>query len=310
MRIGWAIFVAVGSCLLRAETAPSERAQLESDVRVLAGEIGPRAIGHGDSLARAERFITAQLAASGWTVHRQVYAVPGGEAANLEVERKGRTNPEEIVVVGAHYDTVVATPGADDNASGVAALLALARKFAAASPDRTLRFVAFANEEPFYFQTKLMGSRVYARRCKERNEKIVAMLSLESIGYYTEEKDTQFYPSFWVALFRSSRGNYLAFVGNRISKQLVAEVADTFAATQALKSESAALPDWVQGAGWSDHWSFWQEGFPAVMATDTATFRNPHYHRATDTPDTLNFDYFAKAVSGLHVVVAKLAGVK
>ena len=209
-------------------------------------------------------------------------------------------------MVGAHYDTVRSTPGADDNASGVAALLALAADFAPSQPARTLRFVAFANEEPAFFQSELMGSRVYARACRVRGEKIVAMVCLESIGYYSDVKESQRYP-FPLSLFYPSRGNFLAIVGNRESRALVKLVTKTIRETKAIPCESAALPGSWTGVGWSDHWSFWQEGYPAVMATDTATFRNPNYHRPTDTPVTLDFPRMAAAVRGLRAVVAELA---
>lgn len=288
-----------------AGAEPELTAELRGHVAMLAGTIGPRALWHGDTLGRSADYIAGQLEQAGWTVRRLGYEVRGVRCENLEVERRGRTRPDEIVVIGAHYDTVVTTPGADDNASGVAGLLALARQFARAdaSPQRTLRFVAFVNEEPYYFQTRSMGSRVYAKACRERGERIVAMLSLECIGYYSDKRGTQFYPSFWIALFRPSRGNYLAFVGNRPSAPLVELAAAACKSAQTLRVESAALDDEAPGAGWSDHWSFWQEGYPAVMVTDTAAFRNPHYHRATDTPDTLNYPYFTSAVIGLERVI-------
>lgn len=297
--------------LLAARSFPAEpplTAELRGHVATLAGTIGPRAIGQGDSLKRSADYIAAQLGQAGWTVKRLGYPVSGVTCENIEVERRGTTHPDEIVVIGAHYDSMTVTPGADDNASGVAALLALAKQFATrlAPPQRTLRFVAFVNEEPVYFQSRLMGSRVYAAECKRRGDNIVAMLSLESIGYYSEKRGSQQYPSFWLRLFYPSKGNFLAFVGNRASKDLVASVTRTFEGSKTLRSKSAALPDDVPGIGWSDHWSFWQEGYPAVMATDTAVFRNPHYHKPTDTPDTLNYPYFTSAVLGLQHVVANL----
>jgi Zn-dependent M28 family amino/carboxypeptidase len=287
----------------------AEKAQLEAHVRALASDIGPRAIGHGDSMQRAEQYIADAFASAGWTVKRHAYAVPGGEAVNLEVERKG-TRPDTFVVIGAHYDTVAGSPGADDNASGVAALLVLARAFAHSAPERTLRFVAFANEEPPWFRTEHMGSRVYARGCKQRGEFVVAMLSLESLGFYSRAEDSQSYPSDSTGAGRMTRGNYLAFISNPTSKNLLARISAAFAATQTIASDSAALPDSVDGVDWSDHRSFWEEGYPAVMATDTAPFRNPHYHRPGDTPETLDYDSFALAVRGLHAVVAELAGIE
>lgn len=282
-------------------------ATLRADVTALAGNIGVRAAYVGDSLTRAARHIESRLAGAGWAVRRQVFPVSKWECANLEVEVRGRTRPEEIVVIGAHYDTVPESPGADDNASGVAALLALAGDFARTRPERTLRFVAFANEEPVYFQTEFMGSLVYARACKRRGERIVAMVSLESIGYFSDVRGSQDYP-FPLSFFYPSRGNFVAVVGNRESRALVRQVTRAFRATKVLPCESAALPDVLPGIGWSDHWAFWREGYPAVMVTGTATYRNPHYHQPTDKPDTLDYERLAAAVRGLRAVVAELAG--
>lgn len=293
-----------------AGSLAAEKTQLETHVRALATDIGPRVIGHGDSMQRAERYISDAFASAGWTVKRQPYPVPGGEAINLEVERKGRSRSDTFVVIGAHYDTVAGSPGADDNASGVAALLVLARAFAESAPERTLRFVAFANEEPPWFRTDQMGSRVYARECKKRGEFVVAMLSLESLGFYSGAEGSQSYPSASTGAERTTRGNYLAFVSNHTSKNLLGRISTAFSATNTLESDSAALPDSVDGVDWSDHWSFWEEGYPAVMATDTAPFRNPHYHRPSDTPETLDYESFALAVRGLHAVVAELAGIE
>ncbi|MBA3849198.1 MAG: aminopeptidase [Opitutus sp.] len=279
--------------------------QLRADVTALADGIGARSVMQGDTLARAERFVAGQLAKVGWKVERQVYLVDQTECANLVMEKKGRTKPEEIVVVGAHYDTVPQTPGADDNASGVAALLALARQFAGAEPDRTLRFVAFANEEPIHFQTQLMGSLVYAKACKARGDKITAMLSLETMGYFRDDRGTQKYP-FPLSLFYPSRGNFVAVVGDRDSRDLVKRVTKSIRATKAIRCESASLPGGIQGVGWSDHWSFWQAGYRAVMITDTAPFRNPHYHRATDTPDTLDYEKLAAIVRALRAAIDDL----
>jgi hypothetical protein len=279
---------------------------LRVDVVALSEDIGPRSVFQGDSLERAAAYVTKRFEELGFSVTRNEYRVGGVVCANLEVELRGILKPEEIVVVGAHYDSVPQTPGADDNASGVAALLALAESWAKAAPERTVRFVAFANEEPIYFQTELMGSRVYAKMCKARGDKIVAMLSLESMGYFSDEKKSQKYP-FPLSLFYPSRGNFIAVVGNRESKALVTRVAKVMRATKALPVERASLPGKLQGVGWSDHWAFWQEGYPAAMITDTAPFRNPHYHRGTDTAEKLDYVRLAAAVRGLAAAIVDLS---
>ena len=278
-------------------------AQLEEDVRVLAEEIGERNREHPQALIQAENWIAAELAAAGYSVVREEFTDREHRFANLVVERKGKT--DEIVVVGAHYDAAPGTPAANDNGSGTAALLALARRLEALEPTKTLRLVAYANEEPPHFQTNAMGSLVNARRAKERGDRIVAMLSLETIGYYRDEPGTQPYP-FPFSAFYPSEGNFLAVVGDTSSRALVHRVVATFRAKAAFPCEGIAAPDFVPGVDWSDHWSYWQQGWPAVMLTDTAVFRYPHYHEPTDTPDKIDYERLARVVTGIETVVREL----
>jgi Zn-dependent M28 family amino/carboxypeptidase len=225
---------------------------------------------------------------------------------NLIVEIRGSSRANEIVIIGAHYDTVDGSPGADDNASGVAALIALAKLFENRGPQRTLRFVAFANEEPPLFKTEEMGSWQYAKRCRDRGETIVAMLSLEMLGYYDTGRGSQQYPPLLATLYPDT-GDYVAFAGNVASRSLVRRCARAFRRANTMPSESAAVPELVEQIGWSDQWSFWQFGWPAIMVTDTALFRNPHYHLETDTPETLDYERMARAVDGLVAVIDDLA---
>ena len=259
------------------------------------------------ALAAAADAMEQSLATSGYRVQRQGYEVRGRACDNVEGEIPGGARSREIVIVGAHYDSVHGTTGADDNGSGAAALLSLARAFAGAHPARTLRFVAFANEEPPYFQTPAMGSVVYARRCHERGEQIVAMLSLESIGFYSDQPGSQHYPVPFGLLYPST-GDFIAFVGNTSSRALVREAIGAFRGSARFPSEGVAAPGALPGVGWSDHWAFWQEGYPAVMVTDTAPFRNPDYHTPHDTPERLSYAPMARVVAGLERVVEELAG--
>jgi Zn-dependent M28 family amino/carboxypeptidase len=281
-------------------------AALRTDVERLAGTIGQRNMPHYPQLVAAANFIEAELRTAGFPPKRQTFDVKGRPCANIEAQLAGGKQADEIVVVGAHYDSNVGTPGANDNGSGVAALLTLARRLADAKPSRTVRFVAFVNEEAPYFETELMGSFVYARRCRERQEKITAMLSLETIGYYSDEADSQKYPIPF-NVFYPSTGNFIGFIGNVESGDLVKQVVATFRRDAKFPSEGGALPSQIDGVGWSDHWSFWQMGYPAVMVTDTAAFRYPHYHAAEDTPDKLSYDRMARVVVGLEAVVRDLA---
>jgi Iap family predicted aminopeptidase len=279
--------------------------ELRRDVDRLAGDIGPRNTDHPAALDAAREFVESSFEAAGFAVQRQTFEADGRSVHNLEVELAGAARPGEIVIIGAHYDSAGAAPGADDNASGVAALFALARRFADKKPARTLRFVAFVNEEPPHFQFDSMGSLVYARRCRERNENVVAMLSLETVGYFRDTPGSQKYPAVF-SLFYPSRGNFIAFVGNVGSRRLVRESIGSFRRHAKFPSEGGAVPGFIEGVAWSDHWAFWQVGYPAIMVTDTAPFRNPHYHTVEDTPDKLDFDRMARVVSGLTEVVERL----
>ncbi len=292
------------------------RNQLRKDVATLASEIGDRNVSSEyGNLCKAANFIEESFAEAGYQVSRQGYelslhGLEGRECYNLEAEITGSERPDEIVILGAHYDSLEGTPGANDNASGVAAILALARAFVDSEPARTLRFVAFANEEPPYFQSDDMGSFVYARRCRERKENIVAMLSLETIGYYTDEKGSQNFPIGLMDFVFSTTGNFISFVGNIKSRKLLRDVTGFFRQYAKFPSEAACLPEQISGVAWSDQWSFWRNGYPGIMVTDTAPFRYPYYHTHEDTPDKINYDRFAYLVDMLEKVVARLADSK
>ncbi|KXK32924.1 MAG: Bacterial leucyl aminopeptidase precursor [Candidatus Brocadia sinica] len=292
------------------------REMLRKDVYKLADEIGDRNVRTNyENLCAAADFIEASLQQTGYKVDRQGYEVSlsglqGRTCYNLEVEITGSERSGEIVVIGGHYDSLEDTPGANDNASGTAAVLALARAFAGKQTVRTLRFVTFVNEEPPYFQSKDMGSWVYVKRCRQRNENIIGMLSLETIGYYSDEKWSQNYPVAPLGLVYPTAGNFVAFVGNIKSRKLVRDVVGLFRRYAEFPSEAAALPEMLVGVGWSDQWAFWQGGYPGVMVTDTAPFRYPYYHTQEDTPDKIDYDQLAYVVSALEKVVAGLAGCK
>jgi Zn-dependent M28 family amino/carboxypeptidase len=282
--------------------------RLARHVERLAGEIRERNVWKHEALEEAASYIEGELRDSGrYTVASQSFDVQGRTLRNVEGEIKGTSRPDEIVVVGAHYDSVPGCPGADDNASGVAALIELARAFVSVRLARTVRFVGFVNEEPPYVQTSDMGSLRYAARARESGERIVAMISVESIGYYADAPGTQQYPLPF-RLFYPSTGNFIAFVANVGSRGLLHQAMRSFRSHARLPSEGAAAPAWIAGIGWSDHWAFWQHGYPAIMVTDTALFRHPHYHTVLDTPDKLDYSRMALLVTGLRLVVEDLAG--
>ncbi len=277
------------------------RTALTEIVRTLALTIGPRSHQDRANLDAAARFISERLASLGYDVTAQPYQVGELPVRNIIGERRGTEEPDRVIVVGAHYDTVVGSPGADDNASGVAVLLELARLHAKTRFWKTVRFVGFTLEEPPFFRSRHMGSRVYARALKKRGEQVEAMLCLESVGYYSQEKGSQSFPwlVFWLRWRYPTTGNFLTIVSNADSQPLQAQVADALKAHMSLPVETYAGPWWVPGVDWSDHASFWNEGYPAVMLTDTALFRNPHYHRATDLPDRLDYEAMTELVRGL-----------
>jgi Zn-dependent M28 family amino/carboxypeptidase len=277
-------------------------AGLREDVIALAQRIGERNVFIPTKLHEAADYIQAALQRAGYQPRRQWFQVMRTDCANLEVELPGTSQPEQIVVVGAHYDSVSGSPGANDNGSGVAALLALARAWVGRKPARTVRFVAFVNEEPPFFQTDQMGSLVYARACRQQHQQVVAMLSLETIGYFNTAKGSQQYP-FPVGLFYPSQGDFIGFVGNTANAKLVRRCVASFRRHAAFPSEGGALPASLPGIGWSDHWAFWQVGYPALMVTDTAPFRYRFYHTPEDTPDKLDYDRLARVVTGLDKVI-------
>jgi Zn-dependent M28 family amino/carboxypeptidase len=279
---------------------------LRRTVETLAGKVGIRNARRPEALTEAAGFIEAELAAAALTVERQTFVTDGVNTSNLIVEIAGARRASEVVVVGAHYDTAASTPGADDNASGVAAVLELARLSAHRRPARTLRFVFFTNEEPPYFQTERMGSLVYARACRARGDNVVAALSIESVGVFSDAPESQNYP--WpFSWFYPSTGNFVAFVGNPFSRELTERATTVFRRHATVGSEAAVLPDSIDGIGWSDHWAFWQVGYAAIMVTDTAVFRNTSYHRPTDTPEKLDYDRLGRAVRGIDAVVVDLS---
>jgi Peptidase family M28 len=294
-----------------AATPPQDvAARLRAGVEALHA-LGERSTRRPAALRAAADLLAGELAALGLAVERQGYDCDAMTVENLEAALPGGARAGETLVIGAHYDSAPGTPGADDNASGSVALLELARRLAArdaaepAFPRLTLRLVLYTNEEPPHFKQESMGSLVHARSLAARGERVVAMLSLECLGYYSDEPGSQQYPAPF-SLFYPDAGNFLGFVGNFDSGDLVRRCVAAFRASGALPCEGVATFSALQGIDWSDHWSYWESGYPGVMVTDTAIFRNPHYHEASDGPDTLDYARLARAVDGLEAVIVAL----
>ena len=283
------------------------KAELKTHVEQLAGKIGPRNIKWPDNLKKAASYIESVLAKTNLPLTKHTYVIENDHFDNIILEKLGHTKPNEIILIGAHYDSVIEdVPGANDNASGVAALLVLAERLKQVPCARTIRFVAFVNEEPPFFKTNKMGSFLYAKKLKKSKENIVGMISLETIGYYREDPFSQKYP-FPFNFFYPNQGNFIGFVGNLRSGPLVRTAIKAFRESAKVPSEAASLPGWVVGVDWSDQWAFWKMGYPAIMVTDTALFRYPYYHSKEDTPSKLNYTAFTHVVLGLEHVVEVLA---
>lgn len=280
--------------------------RLRQHVETLAGTIGERNVWQYEALRRAGAYIRDTLAADGYEPAVQTYEVNRIPVDNIDATLPGTTHAAEIVVVGGHYDSVGGCPGANDNATGVAATLELARRFARSPRSRTIRFAAFVNEEPPFFQTPSMGSVVYANAAKQRGDRIVAMLSLETIGYYSDHPKSQQHPPPLNLIFPDT-GNFIGFVSNLASAGLLRRACRAFKARSKFPVQAAPAPESIPGVGWSDQWAFWQAGYPALMVTDTAPYRYPWYHTPEDTPDKIQFDRFAEVVDGLEHVVHVLA---
>lgn len=285
-----------------------EQAALRDNLRHHVFAVGGRErnLWQPAALEAAARYIEDALTGFRYTPSAQRFTTDGVAVRNIEVEIAGSARAGEIVIVGAHYDSVRGATGANDNGSGVAAVLELARLARTLRPARTLRFVLFVDEEPPFFKSGEMGSRKYARRARERGENVIAMFSLETIGYYSDKPGSQHYPPPF-SLFYPDTGNFIAFVANLGSRSLLHEVIASFRRHAQFPSEGVAAPAFIPGIDWSDQWSFWAEGYPALMVTDTAPFRYPQYHTAADTPDRVDYDRLARVVSGLRAMLMDLA---
>lgn len=275
-------------------------------VQYLSDKIGERNIRHYQNLRAAANYIKNTFQSFGYTITTQEYFAVGKEVQNIIVEIPGSSQPNQIVIIGAHYDSALGSPGADDNGSGIAALLELSHIYSRHPLGKTLRFVAFVNEEAPFFATDKMGSTVYAQQVKQKKENVVAMLSLDSIGYFSTKKGSQKYPQKFLSSNYPTIGDFLGFVSNEDSNTLLEKSVLAFHQKTDLPVEYTAAPEWLAGIGWSDQHSFWQQGYPALMITDTAPFRNPHYHLPSDTWQTIDFKRLSAVVTGLTGVIDEL----
>jgi len=293
-----------------------DKTQIETNLRLhvdrLAGLIGARTLRRPKTIQATIGYIEGQWAEMGYKNTRETYDALGDEATNLIVEQTGSESPEEIVLLGAHYDTVSTTPGADDNASAVAVLLEVGRLLKQHNCKRTIRYVAFACEEPPYFNLDAMGSQYHARQSRIRGDKIVGMLCLEMVGYYSTAIGSQAIPPMipnWMHRFFPKRGDFLAAVGNIPSWKLCWKFRRGFKrGARKMPLFSICLPEKINEIRLSDNSSFWDQGYPALMLTDTSFLRNPNYHQSTDTPDTLDYPRMTEVTLGVASAMRSLSG--
>ncbi len=280
--------------------------RLATHVEYLSATIGERNLRRSGTLPATAQYLRSELEQLGYTVAEQKYSIGDQPVSNLEVILPGTDNVAGGIVVGAHYDTAESAPGANDNGTGVAAILELARLLHTIKLRKTVRLVLFTNEEPPYFQTEQMGSMVYARQLHHDHVSVAAMISVETIGFYSDQPASQKYPPS-LNLFYSDLGNFIGFVGDSESRNLLRRSLRIFRESCQFPSDGIAAPENLPGIGWSDQWSFWQEHYPGIMITDTAVFRYPYYHTPQDTIDKVDFEKMARVTKGIEQVVVALA---
>lgn len=292
---GWRLSRPYTARLSEEEKSTAEN--LKRIVHHLAGDIGTRNYHSYANLDKTAEFIIQSFEGMGYVVTVMPYEMHGKAFKNIIAENPGQAKTEDIVLIGAHYDSCF-NPGADDNASGVAGLIELARLLKEEPLTSKIRFAAFTNEEPPFFMTEQMGSRVYAREAIRKGEKIKVAVILEMIGYYSDKAFSQKYLPL-LGPFYPNRADFIAFVGNFPTHRITEKFYRAFRAHSDFPVEKITSPDFIPGINFSDHWSFWKEGLPALMVTDTAFLRNPHYHQATDTARTLDYAKMSKMLYGL-----------
>lgn len=314
--VGAVVLAAAVSALVIAQPVGAEEkagpdvtadpARLEATVRMLSEKLGPRDVNHPENLDRVAQFIADSLAARGTKVSRQPFDRDGRTYQNVIARYGPAAGP--TIVVGAHYDSAGPRPGADDNASGVAGLIELGRLMGEHPPPMSVELVAFTLEEPPVYGDHQMGSYHHAASLAKDGVKVRAMLSLEMIGYFTDQPDSQHLPTALLAPLYPTKGDFIALVANLGQIALVRQVKRAMkAAATTLPVHSINAPTLIPGIDFSDHRSYWQHGYPALMVTDTAFNRNPHYHTAADTPDTLDYRRMALVVEGVHAAVWALS---
>ena len=292
----------------RDEDLGNIKKDLTSDLSHIQA-LGPRNSVNDSSyeqLRRCEEWVIQRWESQGYSVKKHSFSVDGREYSNLEIEIQGHSAPSEIIIVSAQYDTLPDSPGANNNGSGMAILFALSHLLRNHTPGRTIRLIEFVNEEDPFFGTEKMGSYQYAKRSSERKENIRVMLSLDALGIYGNELGSQRLP-FPFSLFYPDRGNFLAFIGDFSARGYMLEATRGFKKGSSFPIEAGVVPKWVEGAGWSDHQSFWKFGYPGIMVTDTGGFRAPSHTTREDTMEKLNFEAMSRITLGMYCAIIDLS---
>ena len=282
---------------------------LVSDVSYLSESLGPRNPTHFENLVAAEEWISKYWESQGYEVNRQTFWAEGKEYANLEIEIPGHSLPSEIVIVSAQYDTHPDSPGANNNAGGIAVLLRLGELLKSQQLDRTVRLVAFTTQEPPYSLTEFMGSRVYAKSCYEKGDDIRMILCMDAIGVYKHEAGTQRLP-FPFSLFYPDKGDFLAFISDLDSRSCLVDVTRGFKKGTSFHIEAGCAPRWVKGVTWSDHESFWRYGYKGIQITDTGAFRSSAHVTRDDTMEKMDLNALAQITIGMYASILEVANLK
>lgn len=277
--------------------------KLKTDVSFLTSITPPRSYDNSESMNTAAAYIESQFSETGCNPLRQTFTANDTEYTNV-ICSFGTEN-KRVLVIGAHYDVAGSFPGADDNASGVAGLLELARLIHVQNPALEVRvdLVAYANEEPPYFRTEGMGSMIHAKSLKDAGEWVDLMISLEMIGYFTDEPNSQKYPTVLLRPFYPSTGNFIGVIGGLANWNSVRKVKTNLIKYSTLPVYSINAPSAIPGIDFSDHASYWKHGFDAVMISDTSFYRNPNYHKASDTANTLDYNRMGDVVNGVYGLI-------
>ena len=280
--------------------------KLRRHVKVLSQDIGERNFANHDNLKRSAAYIEKVFTGFGYQIRRHCYNLNHKTFTNVIAVKPGRQS-SPIFIVGAHYDSVLGSPGADDNASGVAGLLLLADLLSGIDLKNTVQFIAFVNEEPPFFATPDMGSFRYAQEARRKGEDIKAMFCLESIGYYDQGQGSQTYP-FGLRFFYPAQADFIAVVGNFFSSGILKRAVGVLKENSQIGVEYLVAPVSLAPAiAFSDHWSFWKMGYKAIMITDTAFYRNPHYHTPSDSWEKLNYNNAAEVIKGMYALILEFA---